>query len=183
MNKIEEDNRNRCLSIVEKIPVIIPQKWEQTAHFAIGGLLSVGFSKNEHFLLVLSSEGRGVFDCFTGEKVARDNEKDGDWYKSAELKCEGIGPIENETINMAGMDGGGLRSGNDEGDHLHLISPFWPKQDILFCSNWKHYLSDNTFENCFRIWSGYEPRAYGFSPSGMTFAVADSAELYIYTIK
>ncbi len=183
MNKIDEDNRNRCLSIVEKIPEGIPSKWEQVAHFAIGGLLSVGFSNDEQFLLVLSSQGRGVFDCISGEKVTRNNEEDGTWNNSSELKCKGIGPIEDEWVAMSGIDGGGLRTGNDEGDNLYLIAPFWPKQEIILCSSWNHYLSDSTFDNSFKIWSDYEVRVFGFSPSGITFIVADSADLYIYTMK
>ena len=49
-----------------------PIPWKLVASVAIGGLRSVGFDRNSDNLLVVSSQGRGVLDCITGEKIARD---------------------------------------------------------------------------------------------------------------
>lgn len=48
-------------------------KYIQT--FAIGGLQNIGFLTDE--LIVLSTQGTGIFNCLTGEKIGRDNE---DWW-------------------------------------------------------------------------------------------------------
>ena len=50
---------------------------------------------------MISSQGRGVFDCNSGEKLARDY-GDGEWFNERELHCQGIGPIESESISTCG---------------------------------------------------------------------------------
>ena len=183
VNKTEDEHRKKCLAIIEKTKADIPPEWTKIGEYAIGGLLGLGFSKDEQYLLVLSSQGRGVFNCLTREKVSRDNQEDGSWYNSQQLTCQGIRQIENETINIAGLDGGGLRNSNDKGDCLNLVSPYWPKQEIILSTNWKHYLSEDDLKFNYKIWAGYEPRAYGFSPSGSIAIIAESSDLVIYTIK
>jgi hypothetical protein len=43
--------------------------------FAIGGLQNIGFLNDN--LIVLSTQGIGIFNCLTGEKIGRDNK---DWW-------------------------------------------------------------------------------------------------------
>jgi hypothetical protein len=45
--------------------------WGHKETFAIGGLHNVGFAPNSDYLIVLSSQGQGIFDCIKGEKIAR----------------------------------------------------------------------------------------------------------------
>jgi hypothetical protein len=52
-----------------------PSPWKRVATVAIGGLRSLGFDQESENLLILSSQGRGVIDCLTGEKIARDDEE------------------------------------------------------------------------------------------------------------
>lgn len=49
-----------------------PNPWRCTGSFSVGGLIDVGFGTHSDLLMVISGTGRGVFDCLTGEKVARD---------------------------------------------------------------------------------------------------------------
>ena len=43
-----------------------PLPWRRQSTHAIGGLMAVGFGERSDLLLVVSSQGRGVFDCTTG---------------------------------------------------------------------------------------------------------------------
>ncbi len=67
---------------------------------------ALGYSDCSRYLLVETSDGRGLFNCRSGEKIFRDRNE----YQDQELKllCNGIGPIENQVVRMAGLHGGGL---------------------------------------------------------------------------
>ncbi|MDR6742526.1 hypothetical protein J2X56_004557 [Herbaspirillum sp. 1173] len=109
MNDYEKNNRARLIQLLSKIPSqACPPGWQKTGAFAVGGLTEVGFSQRSELLLVVSSAGRGVIDCTRGEKIARDYEINGDWYSASSLTCEGIGPLKDERIQLAGLVGGGL---------------------------------------------------------------------------
>ena len=45
-----------------------PPPWELHTVISVDGLCSVGFDRDTENLLILSHQGRGVVDCFTGEK-------------------------------------------------------------------------------------------------------------------
>ena len=62
--------------------------WSQVAVRAVGGLTEVGFADDTDLLLVVSSRGRGVFDCCSGQIVARDQtEPDDGWYDERRLRA------------------------------------------------------------------------------------------------
>ena len=46
--------------------------WQKRNNWTIGGLLEIGFKPNSDLLMVLSSQGRGIFDCLKDEKIGRD---------------------------------------------------------------------------------------------------------------
>ena len=106
MNQYEQQNRERLIRLITALPSSsTPVGWQHTGTHAIGGLTEIGFSKNSELLLVISNSGRGVIDCTSGEKIARDYEVDGDWYLPSMLQCQGIGPLKTETVQIAGMQG------------------------------------------------------------------------------
>jgi len=179
---IENDHRKRMLSVVSGVQDGIPEKWKYIG-YAIGGLTDVGFSRDELYLIVISGQGRCVFDCLTGEKIARDYNPAGDWFDTQNLTCQGIGPVENEIIRTAGMYGGGLWRGNDDGDHLECISPEWPKKEIILCPDFRNLYDSDDAPYCYRVWAGYEPRIYGFSPSGLIFIIGESSDLHIFIMR
>lgn len=76
--------------------------WELIAEFAVGGTSDVGFSEDSNFLIVASSQGRGVFEAKTGLRVARDNEWPGSWHHGQSI--DGLGPIEGHRIIVYGFD-------------------------------------------------------------------------------
>ncbi|MDC8757696.1 hypothetical protein [Janthinobacterium fluminis] len=177
MNDYEKANRERLISLLSKLPASeSPVGWEVSGRFAVGGLTEIGFAKNAELLLVISSSGRGVIDCAQGKKIFRDDEPDGDWYKPLELICEGIGPLEAEVIQIAGLNGGGLPMSNRFAESLEIVSPEWPKSNLIFCAPYKSALIEGHQGGCVNIASDYL-RAYGFSWSGNTFVYATGSDI------
>jgi hypothetical protein len=76
--------------------------------YAVGGLFGVGYATASELLLVLSSQGRGVFDCATGERLARDYEESHKFFDPIRLTAVGFGPLDGQAIRIAGLFGGGL---------------------------------------------------------------------------
>ena len=57
-----------------------PKQWKRQCVASVGGLTEVGFADDSDLLLVVSSTGRSLFDCSTGERLARDrDEPDDEW--------------------------------------------------------------------------------------------------------
>jgi hypothetical protein len=63
-----------------------PPPWIASAVHAIGGLTEIGFADDTDLLLVVSHQGRGVLDCHTGQRIARD------WYDERRLRAFLGGP-------------------------------------------------------------------------------------------
>src|SRR3954467_9900507 len=89
-----------------------PAPWQRRAAHAVGGLTDVGFGRGSDLLLVVSHDGRGVFDCLTGLRVARDSSMpepgEAHWQDTFELETKGIGPLAAQTVRTSGLAGGGL---------------------------------------------------------------------------
>ncbi len=63
-----------------------PEPWLPGKQHAIGGLTEIGYADASDILLVVSSQGRGVFKCLNGELIARNrNVYDDSWYDSTKL--------------------------------------------------------------------------------------------------
>ena len=72
--------------------------------FAIGGLENIGYSNDN--LIVLSSQGRGIFDCLSGTKIYRD---DKNWWNDYDEKVNSIPGFDievNNQIKLIGIHGG-----------------------------------------------------------------------------
>lgn len=141
---------------------------------------AVGYSECSRYILVETSDGRGLFDCQTGEKILRDREKYPD--KEISLICDGFGPIEGQTVRMSGLQGGGLPRATECGWRIELIS-YWPLTDILLFEpdSWLHGKRYGKPHQFTKLWSDYELRGYGFSYSGETLLIGQSSDLYIYS--
>ncbi|MGI8556664.1 MAG: hypothetical protein ACR2LT_09960 [Pyrinomonadaceae bacterium] len=150
--------------------------WTQLNIFAIGGLIQVGFAPQSDYLLVVSHQGRGVFDCISGQKIARDaNETWWQYFDEATLLAEGIGLLEGRKIRTAGLFGGSLSK--TTGDSWKLfeqsegINQIFLKHESWSDSEAKVVGDD---EVC-------EMRSFGFSETGNSFIIATSCDVTIYT--
>ena len=106
---------DHLLPIVRRIESLeiarAPEPWIQRTDAAVGGLTDVGFGAESDLLLAVSSQGRGVFDCLTGERIARDRNDDDSYHYCSLLRANGIGPLDGQSVSLAGLYGGGLASG------------------------------------------------------------------------
>ncbi|WP_312319870.1 hypothetical protein [Stenotrophomonas sp.] len=124
MNSENMKNRQRLLSLLERVPdQSVPIGWTNAGTYSVGGLSEIGFSRTSDLLLVLSSTGRGVIDPVLGAVVARDEEPFGSWLNDQHLLCDGIGPLADETIQLAGLWGGGMRLASHSGESIEAVSP------------------------------------------------------------
>jgi len=157
-----------------------PSPWKKLGMVAIGGLRAVGFDKASELLLVVSSSGRGVIECTTCTKLARD---DAEYYDREEhLEAEGIGPLNDKIVRMSGILGGGLPTSTPDGWSSEVVTLEWPENDILlvepYCSIYDVlYNKPSKFK---KIGSESELRACGFSFTGNTFIVASSSDIAIF---
>lgn len=152
--------------------------WKQAAAHAVGGLEMVGFAENSDLLLVVSSSGRGLFNCITGEKVARDYDEDLSWYDWAKISALGIGALDGQIIRLAGLYGGGLITVAKDGWKLYSIAPTFPDYRVILCPPYLSIYTD--LAACVQVEQDYEIRAFGFSETGHSFVIALNHSLYIY---
>ena len=174
-------NNNALAKQIEDIPEAkAPLGWELCSVVAVGGLTEVGFSKrHSNILLAISSAGRGLIDCNTGEKIARDYQEYGEWYNSINLTSMGIEVISDESIAISGLCGGGLPAANHHGETLTIASPKWPLEYLIWAPVGKDPLIDRFKDGCLRIMSDFFICA-GFSWNGEFIVAATSSDITIW---
>jgi hypothetical protein len=162
------ETRDRAEEEDEAIP------WKRVTTRPIGGLLQVGYAEGSDLLLVLSSQGRGVFDCLTGRRIAGDEQDAYESFDPIRLMARGFGPLEQHTIRMAGLFGGGLSVVTLDGWILTELAPAWPSRSIYLRKLGGHRMTAVGDAGVCEL------RAYGFSETGRSFIVATSCDLTIY---
>lgn len=169
---IEDEHRKKIINTVNQIPKGTPLGWECHT-LAVGELMYIGFSDVEtEKLICISSEAQSVIDCKTMQKTYCDENYD---ENDLIAWAEGLG---DEIIKIAGDMGGGLRKYSKEGISLQKISPYWPKEQIIFCPNFESPY--NAPDKCCNVFEDYGVKAYGFSKCGKYFVIATSSDLTIY---
>jgi hypothetical protein len=182
-DRIPEHLRPVAERIRRALPQSPPNPWQPGIYHSVGGLLSVGFAHGSELLLVTSHSGRGVFDCVSGERVARDDDGSYLWESPFDLTAKGIGPLQGKTVPMAGIYGGGLATGTRDGWRTEAVYLDWPQPDLFLVAPGSD-LYDYRAESEPRFWrieSGAgELRAWGFSSTGKTLLLATSADIKIF---
>ncbi|WP_349656785.1 hypothetical protein [Xanthomonas sp. 10-10] len=161
--------------------VVPPSPWRRVAVIAVGGLRSIGFDRSSELLLVVSSAGRGIIDCRSGEKVARDYDE---YYENEQfLEADGIGPLQGKTVRVSGLLGGGLPISTQDGWSMELVTLDWPVQDILLLEPFS-FLYGSLYDKptaFHKIGAELELRACGFSYTGNSLVVATSSDVAIFS--
>jgi hypothetical protein len=146
----------------------------------VGGLTCVGFGEasGREFLLVVSHDGRGVFDL-GGSRVARDRTPLLDkynWHDSSRLTAAGIGPLDGIRVPVAGLWGGGLPLMTNDGWLVERVPVDWPDERIVLraANAWDEMVQIH-HETLFQM------RAVGFSASGSALVIASSGEFTLIT--
>lgn len=158
-----------------------PPPWWRVGRFAVGGLSCIGFPRDREWIVVGSSAGIGIFDCVSGEKIARDDSIDGS--ANEYLEITGIGPLDRIPILTAGVCGGGLPLFTHDGWTMEIIGLEWPEQHVLLVEPGGDLYGSlhGKPEKMHRIETSDTLRAAGFSYSGMTCVVAESSDLTLYS--
>lgn len=158
--------------------------WRMTAQRTVGGLLEVGFVPGSDLLLLVSSDGLGLLDCSSGERVARDRNPVETPYESV-LQLRAIGPAADQLVPLAGLHGGGLPTTTADGWALLTAQPRWPEHQVILQQDFTSLFMEPTQPGrhlpfASRIHRGHELRAAGFSPTGRSLIVADSGSVWAY---
>ena len=158
----------------------IPTPWRYHVH-PVGGLWAVGFGPGSDLLLVLSVSGRGVFDCLSGERIARDPEEDEyeDHYDETAETVLGIGPLAGVRVPVCGTGGGvdtqrTLPVSSTDGWSMALL----PSRNR---GNECVALRAPSSEKSITLIDAEEPRAFGFSPTGRCLIVAEPHTLHVWS--
>ncbi len=158
-----------------------PSPWKELRLPLVGGLVEVGFSESNDYLLTITADGRGLIDCVTGAKVARDRDNSTVWRNWPRLLAQGIGPIAEEWVSLCGLWGGGLRSNTDDGWRVDSHCFDWPKNYLILRSPRGHDILDTRYPiDATVIGIDSEIRAFGFSVSGMNLVLATSDSLWLW---
>lgn len=178
------DHIDSLRSQVRAIPVSSPPApWTAMPPIAVGGLTHIGVATavGAEYLLVISHSGRGVFNE-QGVLVARDRgDEVGDWIDEVALEATGIGPIEGQRVRLAGLTGGGLPTITADGWSLDSLPVDWPQQRVVLQPPGTGALWPGHEQGCVVVFTDYELRAHGFSPSGRLLILASSSDLCVFT--
>ncbi|WZO97450.1 hypothetical protein EP7_004484 [Isosphaeraceae bacterium EP7] len=159
-----------------------PAPWRQVTAHAVGGLTEVGFASRSDLLLVVSSQGRGLFEGRTGERIAHDpTPPDDGWYDEVRLTASGIGPLNDQLIRLAGLHGGGLSGCTDDGWGVTRIAPDWPLESIVLDPPGSAVMYEGHTKGCMRIAEDLGLRAFGFSETGLSLVVATSDRIELWS--
>lgn len=158
--------------------------WRQVGAYGIGGLTDVGFGRQSDLLLVISVSGRGVFDCITGARVARDASMPGDpagvWHDRFHLEAEGIGPLAEQRVRTAGLYGGGLPQFTRDGWTVERLAPDWPEECLLLLAPSADIYNPAGRQAFAKLAVERAVRAWGFSPTGLSLVLATTSDLTLW---
>ncbi|UPT62529.1 MAG: hypothetical protein M0D54_19595 [Hyphomonadaceae bacterium JAD_PAG50586_4] len=169
---------------LERLPIAsaLPAPWIGPTNISVGGLTDVGFGNSSDLLICISSNGRGVIDCLAGSKVARDDSEEFA-FDAGNLLVAGIGPLAEQQIRTAGLAGGGLASGANDGWNTQRHPFTFPDEQVFVAPPGQTMLWTRQGEEM-RITKlgGFvtEVRAFGFSPTGRSFVIATSSDVIVF---
>lgn len=159
-----------------------PPPWRGLGQVEVGGLRGVGFDAASELLLVESSSGKIVFDCSTGEQIARDPDAGSTFDEEVRLEAHGIGPLAGKIIRVCGLFGGGLPLMTLDGWAIELAHHSWPHvASLVLVPSGASVWEPAQARNCSKLAETEAPLAYGFSHTGQSLIVAHSHTLEIWT--
>ncbi|MDZ4692009.1 hypothetical protein [Terricaulis sp.] len=170
---------------LERMPAAsgLPAPWIGPIVIAVGGLTDVGYGDSSDLLICVSSNGRSVIDCLAGGKVARDDGNDFT-FDAGNLLVGGLGPLADKQIRTAGLAGGGLPSATKDGWSVQRHPFAFPDEQVFVAPPGQAMLWTPRGEemNLTKL-GGFitEIRTFGFSPTGLSFVVATSSDVIIFS--
>ena len=158
------------------LPISHGARWRSVLFAAVGGLTEIGFSGAETTLLVVSHDGRGLFDLATGRRIARDDAQPAlgsPWMDRETRRVQGIGPSRDEWFAMAGLWGGALQARSPTG---------WTVGVTGRGRNERAYVTAHGDRTKWLVGRPVgEIRAFGFSDSGRHLVLATSSDVSVFS--
>lgn len=158
--------------------------WTHKNTYAIGGLENVGYANNSDNLVVLSSQGKGIFNCLTGEKTFRDPSNWWQGFNESDCSINGFGLLNEIIIKTCGLYGDDFLN-KETSDGWTLLKMEKEPDDPPFEKYLvnKIFLQSPTKELMILISKDgpCELRVFGFSTTGNSLIVASSCELTIWS--
>lgn len=157
--------------------------WKHKKTYAIGGLENIGFDKGDT-LTVLSSQGVGLFNCLTGERIFR---QEASWWENYEPitgTVSGYGTLDGSTIRICGLDGPDfLSKATQDGWGIACTGPVPDDPPFEKYQVHKIFLThqDRGHHELLGQDGACELRVFGFSPTGNSLVVATSCDLIIWS--
>jgi hypothetical protein len=109
-------------------------------------------------LMVVSHQGRGIVDLVSGQRIARDRQETGSWLDAARPAVLGIGPVDGQWIEVTCLADGRLPAATADGWQarrtVHGVALSGPAEETV------------------AVQEAEEIRAFGFSPDGQAFILA-----------
>ena len=154
-----------------------PSPWERLVPIAVGGLVAAGFGLRSEHVLVVSHDGRGVFDGRTGERLARVRGPiDDAWYRPEEGFAIGIGPLGGGRVAIDGLDRRRVSLARETEDGWRLIvQEDGSGQSALLAAPPVGAGGPAVYVAALE-----EVRAAGFSRSGRTLLLAEPHTLHLF---
>jgi hypothetical protein len=102
-----------------------------------------------------------------------------DRLKPALRDCaQGIGPLEGQTIRLAGLHGGGLLRCGQQGWTVEELPLDWPDVSLLLVEPWQSIYVDSAHFTKLAV--EREVRAFGFSETGRSLVLATGSDVAVY---
>jgi hypothetical protein len=158
--------------------------WRHVATRTVGGLIAVGYGSDTDLVLTASLDGRALFDCASGKRLAENLDclnSDSTWYDDVQLRAIGIGALRGRHVSMAGAHGGGLRRMTRDGWFIQVAALDWPDEFVFLTPPGGSILFAEQALACRKILRTDSLVATGFSSTGMSFIVADGSELHMFS--
>jgi hypothetical protein len=158
------------------LPILQCALWRSVLLASVGGLTEIGFSGSEAALLVVSHDGRGLFDLENGKRIARDDAQPAPgspWIDRKTKRVQGIGPSRGEWFAMNGLWGGALQTRSPTG---------WTVAVLGRGRNERAYVTGLRDRTKWLVGRPLgEIRAFGFSGSGRHLVLATSSDVSVFS--
>jgi hypothetical protein len=175
------DQRSELHTLIRSAAISYPPApWTHRSIHAISGLTDLGYLPHSDYLLVLSQQGRSIYNCRNGERICRDTtgSLDFDVYG---LTAHAFGPFAGIKVRTAGLHGGGLALNHPAGWQLQAVTLDWPEQAVVLSltHDWLQELLERETQQIYCLAKDQEIRTFGFSPTGYSMVVASADRLLI----
>ena len=159
-----------------------PAPW-QRGYLHVGGVCGVAFSADGRWLLVISHNGTGLFDCESLERVSRDYSDYGAYDRQTGT-VDGIGALEGMRVPIHGMRGAietsaQLPTRTADGWELQWKEEpeYLGRPDTPVYLRAPHQVAGPGY-----LLGEFEPiYAIGFSPTGRTLVIAESYTITVFS--